>query len=115
MLWNLAADAQFKPYTDRGGCSGCQGAVTISGDSVSYNLAYYTISHASKFVRPGSVRVASNDLDSLPNVAYKTPAGEKVMIVANTSHTERNFNIVYHNQTATAILKPRSIGTYIWK
>ena len=29
LLWNLAADAQFKPYTDRGGCSGCQGAVTI--------------------------------------------------------------------------------------
>ena len=115
LLWNLAADAQFKPYTDRGGCSGCQGAVTISNDSVSYNLAYYTMAHTSKFVRPGSVRIASNDLDSLPNVAYKTPTGEKVLIVANTSHDEQNFNIVYHNQTATAILKPRSVATYIWK
>jgi glucosylceramidase len=115
LLWNLAADAQFKRYTDRGGCSSCQGAVTISGDSVSYNLAYYTIAHASKFVRPGSVRVASNNLDSLPNVAYKTPNGNKVLIVANTSHTEQNFTIVYNNQTATAILKPRSVATYIWK
>lgn len=115
LLWNLAADAQFKPYTDRGGCSSCQGAVTITGDSISYNLAYYTMAHTSKFVRPGSVRIASNNLDSLPNVAYKTPNGNKVLIVANTSHDEQKFSIVYHNKTASAILKPRSVATYTWK
>ncbi len=115
LLWNLAADAAFKPYTDRGGCSGCQGAVTITNDSVTYNLAYYTMAHTSKFVRPGSVRIASNELDSLSDVAYITPNGSKVLIVSNTSHTEQNFNIVYHDQSATAILKPRSVATYIWK
>ena len=34
LLWNLAADAEFKPYTDRGGCPVCQGAVTIDKNSV---------------------------------------------------------------------------------
>jgi len=35
------------------------GAITIDKDAVSLNLAYYTIAHASKFVRPGSVRIGS--------------------------------------------------------
>jgi glucosylceramidase len=115
LLWNLAADPEFKPYTDRGGCSGCQGAVTIDKDSVTYNLAYYTAAHATKFVRPNSTRIASNLLDSLPNVAYKTLDGNKVLIVANISNADQTFNIQYHNKIATAILKSHSVATYIWK
>ena len=90
MLWNLAADPEFKPYTDRGGCDVCQGAVTIDKDSVSYNLAYYTMAHTSKFARPGSVRIASNMLDSLKNIAYKTPNGNKVLIVTNIREFRSN-------------------------
>ena len=37
------------------------------------NSAYYTVAHSSKFVRPGSVRIATNVPTNLPNVAYKTP------------------------------------------
>jgi glucosylceramidase len=115
LLWNLAADAEFKPFTDRGGCPVCQGAVTIENDSVSYNLAYYTAAHASKFVRPGAVRIASNIIDSLPNVAYKTPGGNTVLIVANISDVDQSFNIQYHNKTATTNLKAGSVATYTWK
>ncbi len=115
LLWNLAADPDFKPFTDRGGCPVCQGAVTIDKDSVTYNLAYYTIAHASKFVRPNAVRVASNNSDSLANVAYKTPKGNKVLIVANTSVADQTFNIQYHSKTATTVLKAGSVATYIWK
>ena len=60
--WNLAADPNNKPYTDRGGCPSCQGAVTIDKDNVNRNMAYYSMAHASKFVRPGSVRIASNNI-----------------------------------------------------
>jgi glucosylceramidase len=115
LLWNLAADPHFKPFTDRGGCPVCQGAITIDKDSVTYNLAYYTIAHASKFVRQNSVRITSNSLDSLPNVAYKTPNGNKVLIVANISVADQMFGIQYHNKTANAILKAGSVATYTWK
>ncbi|MGH2648505.1 MAG: glycoside hydrolase family 30 protein, partial [Ginsengibacter sp.] len=115
LLWNLAADPDFKPFTDRGGCGSCQGAVTIDKDSVTYNLAYYTMAHVSKFVRPGSVRIASDPQDSLPNVAFTTPSKEKVLIVANVSNAEQTFDIMYHDEHATAILQPRSVATYIWK
>jgi glucosylceramidase len=112
--WNLAADPEYKPYTDRGGCPMCQGAVTIDKNEVKRNLAYYSIAHASKFVRPGSVRIASNNSDTLPNVAFKTPDGKKVLIVANTSDASQDFNISYQGKAIAATLDKGSVGTYIW-
>lgn len=112
--WNLAADPENKPYTDRGGCSMCQGAVTISGDKYSRNLAYFSIAHASKFVRPGSVRIASNELDGLANVAFKTPDGKHVLIVANTGKEAAAFNISQNGKTYAAALDKGAVATYIW-
>lgn len=114
LLWNLAADPQFGPHTNDGGCTGCQGALTIDGDNVTRNLAYYTIAHASKFVPAGSVRIGSNDLDQLPNVAFKTPDGKGVLIVANTSDASQTFNIRFHKKAFTAVLAAGAVATYIW-
>lgn len=112
--WNLAADPENKPFTDRGGCPTCQGAVTIDKDKVSRNIAYYSVAHASKFVRPGSVRIASNELAGLPNVAFKTPDGKKVLIVANTGKENTFFNIKYNGKILAVNLDKGAVGTYIW-
>ncbi|WPU98963.1 glycoside hydrolase family 30 beta sandwich domain-containing protein [Mucilaginibacter sp. cycad4] len=112
--WNLAADPEYKPYTDRGGCPSCQGAVTIDKNEVKKNIAYYSVAHASKFVRPGSVRIASNNMDTLPNVAFKTPDGKKVLIVANTGDSAQDFNIKYQGKILAVKLDKGSVGTYIW-
>lgn len=113
--WNLAADPQYKPFTDRGGCNSCQGAVTINADTVSRNLAYYSIAHAAKFVRPGSVRIGSNETDSLGNVTFKTPGGKIVLIVANTGKDSQTFDIRYNNKYATVSLNGGSVATYLWE
>src|SRR6201996_4894827 len=99
LLWNLAADPKFGPHTDNGGCPVCEGAITLDGNKVTRNLAYYTVGHAAKFVPPGSVRVDSNELEKLPNVAYETPAGKYVMIVANNSDTPQTFQIRFHGES----------------
>lgn len=138
ILWNLAADPLNDPHTDNGGCPMCQGAVTLDGDKVSRNLAYYVVAHASKLVRPGSVRIAStingdktvnitgdeersgairvttDNSDALPNVAFKTPEGKIVLIVANDSYLINSFRIQYNGQYAGFQLKPGAVGTYIW-
>lgn len=57
--WNLGADPQNDPHTV-GGCDRCLGTITIDGNKVTRNPAYYILAHASKFVRPGSVRIGSN-------------------------------------------------------
>jgi glucosylceramidase len=112
--WNLAADANYQPHTDRGGCVNCLGALTISGNTVTRNVAYYIIGHASKFARPGSVRIGSNTPTGLPNVAFKTPDGKKVLVVINTGAANQSFNIKYNGKIVVANLDPGAVGTFTW-
>lgn len=112
--WNLAADTENKPFTDRGGCPICQGAITIDGNKVIRNLAYYSVAHASKFVRPGSVRVASNEPQDLSNVAFKTPEGRFVLIVANSGAHDKAFNIKYKGKLIHCTIGRGDVATYVW-
>ncbi len=112
--WNLAAGPDFKPYTDRGGCSMCQGAVTINGNDYTRNIACYSMAHISKFVRPGSVRISSNDIETLPNVAFTTPGHKKVLIVANNNDRPQTFTISYKGKNALATLEGKAVATYVW-
>jgi glucosylceramidase len=114
LLWNLAADPNFGPHTNDGGCPVCQGAITIDGDNVTRNLAYYTIAHVAKFVRPGSVRIGSNNLDGLPNVAFKTPDRKTVLVVANTGTASQTFRVRFHGDEFVASLVGGAVGTYVW-
>lgn len=139
LLWNLAADPSNDPHTDNGGCSMCQGALTLDGDRVTRNLAYYVIAHASKFVPPGSVRIASTaPFDSainlttdeerreiiratvvahsnvLPNVAFKTPEGKIVLIVVNDTWSVYSGKVQFNGAFANFRLPPGAVGTYVW-
>jgi glucosylceramidase len=111
--WNLAADQNQQPHTP-GGCDRCLGAITITNDKVTRNPAYYIIAHASKFVRPGSVRIASNYLKELPNVAFLTPGGKIVLIVFNDSGNTQTFNIKLKNKQLSSVLNPGATGTYVF-
>jgi len=114
LLWNLAANSKFEPHTDNGGCGICQGAVTIDGNEVTRNLAYYAMAHFSKFVRPGSVRVASTSPTTLPNVAFKAPGGKSVLIVVNDGKSPQVFRVQYHGKSFQTSLKEGSVGTFVW-
>lgn len=111
--WNLAADPNFDPHTDDGGCTMCMGALTI-GDSVTRNVSYYIIAHASKFVMPGAVRIASNITDGLHNVAFVNPDGTKVLIVVNDNDGQKNFAIKFHGRAAGASLPGGAVATFVW-
>ena len=112
--WNLAADPQQNPHTP-GGCTECLGALTLApGDQVTRNVAYYTVAHASKWVRPGAVRVGSTSQGVLPNVAYRTPSGSHVLLVVNDQATPQTFGLRYQGQAAAATLPAGAVGTYVW-
>ena len=111
--WNLAADPASNPHTV-GGCTSCLGTITLEGDQVTRNPAYYILAHASKFVRPGSVRIASNYLEALPNVAFRTEEGKIVVVVINDSQEKRKFNISFSGKAFQAELEKGAVGTYVW-
>lgn len=112
--WNLAADANYNPHTPDGGCTSCLGALTIDGDQVRRNVAFYIIGHASKFVPTGSKRIASTLVDGLPNVAFLTPQGKKVLIVVNEAAQAQSFTIEDSKRYASLSLPGESVATFIW-
>jgi glucosylceramidase len=111
--WNLASDPSYQPHT-AGGCTACEGALTINGSQVTRNVSYYIIGQASKFIPTGSVRIASTIVSKLQNVAFKTPEGNDVIIVYNESDSEQNFNISFNGKKITTSLLAGSVATYIW-
>jgi glucosylceramidase len=111
--WNLASDPNQDPHT-AGGCTQCLGAITISGDAVVRNPAYYILAHAAKFVRPGSVRIASTIPGTLNNAAFLRADGKKVLIVLNEGTLTEVFKINDGGKEIVSILKAGSVGTYVW-
>lgn len=114
LIWNLAADPNAGPHTNNGGCTGCFGAITLDGNQSTMNVAYYAAGHFSKFVRPGSVRIGSNELEQLATVAFLNPDGKIALVVSNTGNFPKEFQIVYHGLSFAATLPSESVATYTW-
>lgn len=113
LQWNLAADPNSNPHTD-GGCTECLGALTIDGNNITRNPSYYVIAHASKFVPPGSVRIESNSSSEFPNVAFKTPEDNIVVLVLNNSDVQNVVNINVESEPITVTIPASSVATFVW-
>jgi len=111
--WNLASDPFCCPHTP-GGEARCVGALTL-GEEVTRNVAYYVIAHAAKFVRPGSVRIHSDQQASLSNVAFVTPEGYIVLIALNNGAESRSFSIRFQGKNAVATMPASAVATYVWR
>jgi glucosylceramidase len=110
--WNLANDANYQPHTN-GGCDVCKGALTISG-GVTRNVAYYIVGQIAKFVPAGSVRIKTNAVGGLYNVAFVTPQGKKVLLVLNDGTSAISFNIQFKKSMTTVVLQGQAAATYVW-
>jgi glucosylceramidase len=91
------------------------GALTIDGSSVVRNVSYYIIAHLSRFVRPGSIRISSTAISSLPNVAFVTPDEHAVLLVLNGNEDAQSFFIQFSGRTAAAVLDGGAVATYVWQ
>ncbi len=111
--WNLAADENEEPHTDRGGCIGCLGALTLNGDSIIRNPSYYIIAQASKFVPPGSVRIGSSEALHLPNVAFRTPTGDLVVLLQNRDTTDKNVMVGLVQKAVSIVLPKGAVATLV--
>lgn len=112
--WNLANNSTFGPHTP-GGCTVCLGGITVIGSSTyNRNVGYYIIAHASKFVPPGSVRIASSNIGALRTVAFERPDKKKVLIVLNDGDNTQSFNLKFKNKWVSPSIPPASVATFVW-
>ncbi|GIO91354.1 glycoside hydrolase family 30 protein [Paenibacillus lactis] len=115
LFWNLALDPSGGPTN--GGCKDCRGVITVNpatGD-VEKNVEYYALGHASKFVDPGAVRIASTRYKGkLETVAYENPDGSLVLIGANPGAEELPFSVEWNGKAFSYSLPPQSAVTFKW-
>lgn len=122
LFWNLALDETDGPHL--GGCANCRGVVTVDAKSgaVTRNVEYYALAHASRFVLPGAVRIASTEPKSegkgsepLSNVAFRNPDGSIALLVANGAAAPRTFAVRVGAQAFQATLPASSMATFTWR
>jgi glucosylceramidase len=77
-------------------------------------VSYYIIAHASKFVPTGSKRIESLTNSNLPNVAFMTPTGKKVIILVNDKNASVDINVKQSDKMATVSLPAGAVATVIW-
>lgn len=115
-LWNLALDEKFGPHL--GGCDNCRGVVTINSVSgeITRNPEYYALAHASRFVRPGAVRIGSSALPGLETVAFRNADdGSTALVVLNTATSTTRFAVRAAGALFTTTLQSGAVATFTWK
>ena len=115
-LWNLALDESYGPHL--GGCGNCRGVVTINSATgqVTRNEEYYALAHASRFVRPGAVRIESTASNELESVAFRNADDRsKVLIVLNGATVPREFAVRERESAFTYTLPAGGVATFTWK
>ncbi len=115
-LWNLALDEKHGPHL--GGCGNCRGVVTINSvtGEVTRNPEYYALAHASRFVRPGAVRIESSTLKDLETVAFLNRDDESTaLVVLNNATAPNRFAVRAKGMSFVTSLPAGSVATFVWK
>jgi glucosylceramidase len=116
VTWNMALNPSGGPSMN---CTTCTAAVTVdnSAGTASYNAEYYVLGQASKFVKPGATRIASNTFGSgnIEDVAFKNTDGSNALIVLNSDTANAHtFNVEENGQYFTYSLPAKAVATFTW-
>jgi glucosylceramidase len=114
--WNMALNPSGGPSMN---CTTCTGVVTVdnSAGTATYNAEYYVLGQASKFVKPGAVRIDSNTFGSgnLQDVAFQNPDGSDALIALNADTSNAHaFNVDENGQYFTYTLPAGAVATFTW-
>ena len=114
--WNMALNPSGGPSMN---CTTCTGVVTVdnSADTATYNAEYYVLGQASKFVKPGAVRIDSNTFGSgnVEDVAFRNPDGSNALIALNADTSNAHtFNVDENGQYFSYTLPARAVATFTW-
>lgn len=112
--WNLLLDEEGGPNHVGNYCDAPIIADTKT-NIINYENSYYYIGHFSKFVPQGSIRISSTCFtEKLETVAFKTPCGEKVLIVLNRADESIKLNLRHNKMIAKSQSYAHSIMTFVF-
>lgn len=111
--WNIMLDSKGGPNHKK---NYCKSPIMLTGDETDYikTSAYYYIGHFSKFINPGSTRIAfSNYSENLEITAFKNPDNSLAVVVLNRKWFDINFNICIYDRLIKDNIQANSILTYV--
>jgi glucosylceramidase len=103
LTWNLLTDFNGGPYHDRTG--GCVGPIVVdtSSGAVKYNSNYYYMTHFSRYMRPGAVRIGcAYNGTGLEITAFRNTNGTIVIAALNATANPISFKV----KQGAQIVKP---------
>lgn len=123
IYWNMILDEKGGPWlispAHRDPQFNAQHPVVVidrKNKSVFYTGLYYYLSHFSKFVRPGAVRVESSGTrEGIRLMAFRSKDGEMIAQVLNSRKQAANTSIEWHGSTLELSLPALSITTCLWR
>lgn len=114
--WNLCLDNHGgPPPPGKSGCHNCRGMVALdpnaSIDHMIYeNPEFKALAQVSRYTTVGTKVIESDDTapTQIPNVAFKNPNGDYVIVVRNPTSMDRTVEVKYKSKTLGFVVVPSS-------
>jgi len=111
--WNMVLDKQGGPNWFKNWCL-APVIVDPEQDEVYLTPVYYTLSHFSKFIRPGAKRIGfENSDESLIMTAAQNEDGSIAVVIFNEGNTSKNFRLSLNEKKVDIKISEKAIQTII--
>jgi glucosylceramidase len=111
--WNMVLDKQGGPNWAKNWCI-APVIVDIESDEVYFTPLYYTLSHFSRFIRPGAVRIGFDNSDKdLQVTAARNPDGSIVAVVFNPQEEVKAIKLTLGEKQIEFSINAKAIQTIV--
>ncbi len=111
--WNMVLDKQGGPNWFKNWCV-APVIVDPETDEVYFTPIYYTLTHFSKYIRPGAKRIGFEQTDkTLQVTAAKNPDGSMAVVVFNPEKTAKDFTLELKEQSIHMSISAQALQTIV--
>lgn len=111
--WNMVLDRQGGPNWAKNWCT-APVIVDPEKDEVYFTPLYYTLSHFSRFIRPGAVRIGFQNTDEeLMVTAVQNPDGSLAVVLFNPGEKARGIKLSLGGKSTEFSIKGKAIQTVV--
>ena len=111
--WNMVLDKQGGPNWFKNWCV-APVIVDPDQDEVYFTPLYYILSHFSRFIRPGAVRIGfENGDDQLLVTAARNPDGSIAVVVFNPGEKQKRFSLSLAEKTSRLSISGKALQTIL--
>ena len=113
--WNMVLDTNGGPNWAKNWCN-APVIVDVEKDEVYYTPLYYTLSHFSKYIRPGAIIIGAetNDQELMVTAALNA-SGSISVVILNQSENEKTFELMLGDKLANLVIDKQALQTIVIK